>query len=237
MNDGLVPKIKTRGYWRINFRPTSPTDAIDSVMEAKRLVEQCTVGLRGWDFPHMPGAGLSDDRTALLANCFQASTEWGDKHEFWSIYTSTQFIHLKSIRTDWLEEDTFHGDRAANYPPNVLGLVDNIWHVTEAFEFLSRLTGAGLYRHGVTVSVGLMNTLGRTLHVDDSKRAGLNWDRKTSATNIIYSKLLSAKEINEPKTRTKEAVHYILDRFGFQPEEPILDGAIDELYGLNIGRG
>ena len=100
-----------------------------------------------------------------------------------------------------------------------------------------RAAPAGLYRHGVTVSVGLMNTLGRTLHVDDSKRAELNWDRKISATNIIYSKLLSAKEINEPKTRTKEAVRYILDRFGFQPEEPILDGAIDELYGLNIGRG
>ena len=236
MSDDLVSKIKSRGYWRVNFRPTVPED-VDSVLEVKHLVERSTVSLRGWDFPHMPAAGLAGDNTAFLANGFQASTEWGDKHEFWRMYTSTQFLHLKSIRTDWLEEDDLNGVRSQNYPPNVLGLVDNIWHVTEVFEFLSRLTDAGVYRDGTTVSIGLMNTEGRSLHVDDFKRAELNWDYKTNAVDIIYAKLLSRKEIGDPRAQTKEAVRYIFDRFAFQPEEQVLDELIDELYGLNIGRG
>lgn len=235
-NDELVPKIQSRGYWRINFRPTSPEDTLGSVSKAKRLVEQCTVSLRGWDFPHMPH-GADGDRTALLEDCFEASTDWGDKHEFWRIYSSSQFIHLKSIRTDWLAEDTFHGDRSAEFPPYVLGLVDNVWHVAEAFEFLSRMSEAGLYRHGAAITVGLMNTAGRSLHVDDFKRGGLHWDRTTSAPKIVYEDDLSTSEIAEPKARTKEAIRFILDRFDFEPEDQVLTSIIDELYGLNIGRG
>lgn len=237
MNDALVEKIQSRGYWRVNFRPTSRDGTLASVSAARRAVEKATVSLRGWDFPHMPGHAAEGDRTAIMESSFEAFTDWGDKHEFWAIYTSTQFIHLKSIRSDWLAEDDFHGDRSHMYPPNILGLVDNLWHICEAYEFLSRMAEQGLYQTGADVSIGLMNTAGRSLYVDSSTRSELSWKRKTNATNIEHKRSLVPGEVREPRARARETILYILDRFDFQPEAIVLTSIIEELYGLNIGRG
>lgn len=236
MSDEMVARIKSRGHWRINFRPTSAGDRLDGVTEARRLVERATVSLRGWDFPHMPGAGLEGDRILRLDNCSEASTDWRDKHELWRVYVSSQFIHLKGIRTDWLDEDQLHS-KPSEYPENILGLVDNIWHVTEAFEFLARLAELGLYKNGTSVSVGLMNTAGRTLYSDDHKRSEFYWARRTDAHDIVFQGVFRSDQIVDPRSCTKKALNYIFDRFAFEPSGQVLDGIIDELYGLNIGRG
>lgn len=237
MSDEVIERIKQRGYWRVNFRPLTREEERPGVPAAKRLVEACTVSLRGWDFPHMPGDRIDDgDRKQILGSSFQAFTEWADKREFWSIFTSGQFIHLKGIRSDWQDQDTIRSD-PQRFPPNVLGLVDNIWHVTEAFEFLFRLTEAELYRHGASVSISLHKTKGRTLYTDDVKRADFVYPRTTSADEIHHRVTLSPAAITDPKARTKDALRKLFAPFNYEPTNEVMSSIIDELYGLNIGRG
>lgn len=234
--ESLALKIRERGYWRVLFRPVSPDDKIDGLTQATKLVNQATVSLRGWDFPHMPSRNADGDSFRRYETHLEASTEWNGHAEFWRFYTSSQFLHYKGIRTDWADRSDLTDP--ARFPSNVLGVVDNTWHVTETFEFLNRLSLAGLYEHGARVTVALMNTAGRTLYVDESTRSGFYYPRQTNAPSITYeSGLLDLEAIQDPKAQSIRALRYIFDKFEWDAPEQMLTEMIDQLYGLNIGRG
>ena len=51
MKPDLQEKIKTRGYWRINFQPLVYQQKISSLGSCRDFVERHIVRLRGWDYP------------------------------------------------------------------------------------------------------------------------------------------------------------------------------------------
>ena len=234
--EDVIAAIKSRGYWRVSFRPVTPEDRFEGVSEALRTVQAQTVSLRGWDYPHMPGGDHSAD-TARLQGSFRAWTDWASHKEFWAIFTSSQFLHLKAVRTDWLAEDQFNGNTASPETENVLGVIDNLWHVAESFEFLSRLAGAGCYKNGCLVEIALFNTVGRKLYVDERTRSSFYWDRVTQDESITFREELSRAAMTDPKELTRRAMKIIFDPFGWEVPVEMLNEMIDQLYGLNIGRG
>ena len=235
--DDVLAAIKSRGYWRVNFRPVSPKDRFEGVTQAINAVTAATVSLRGWDYPHMPGSNKDGDYTARLQTSFQAYTDWSTHKEFWTVFTSSQFLHLKAVRTDWLAEDQFHGNRSSPETENVLGVIDNLWHVTESFEFLSRLARAGCYKSGCLVDISLNNAAGRKLYVDEQQRSGFYWDRVTQETTITFRDEFSRSNLDDPKELTRKAMRTVFDTFGWETPTEMLNQMIDQLYGLNIGRG
>lgn len=235
--EGLIDEIRSRGYWRINFRPATPEDRIEGVTAARNIALRSAVSLRGWDFPHMPPRVGDGDYVQNLADCFQAGTAWGDKRELWRIYVSSQFLFLRGVRTDWAKEGAAIFGGTTSHPDNVLGVVDNVWTIAEAFEFLSRLNRAGLYGHGAEVSIQLRNTAGRMLYVDESRRASFFPPRRTDAPNIEYHGQFTQSEIAEPKPLTVKAAQFVFDKFGWEAPSDMLNEMTNELYGLNIGRG
>lgn len=226
----FLAEIRSRGHWRVNLRPVSPSDQLDSVAGARHAVVKATVSLRGWDFPHMPHDRGDGDNTAVLDKCFEASTAWGDKRELWRIYQSSQFVHYKGVRTDWLE-------RPNPYPANVLGVVDNLWHIAETFEFAHRLILWGFYQHGLQVSIGLRNTAGRRLYFDDDRPAETHSPRQTARHKIEFQEEFAAQQLDDPKSLAVRAGVYIYDKFGWDPPKDTVGSVVDELYGLDIGRG
>jgi hypothetical protein len=213
----LLAKIRSRGYWRIHFRPLAPGGELAGPMECFRIVQRASVSLRGWDYPHLPSR---NEDISILNESAAARTDWGQHIEYWRMFQSSQFIHLRALHEDWRDAD-----------PYATGLV------AEVFEFLGRLAADGLYEQGVEVSLELHGAQGRGLWVDSPDRAPLAYDRRSDEDVIAYKRKLSNSEILEQKVRAAEAVQHIFERFRFLIADKQVLEMVEELYSLGIGRG
>ena len=86
MKDGLIEKIKSRGYWRVNFQPITAVVRLDSIQKCKEIIEKNNVNLRGWDFPHIPSRNDETTGFAPAGNYYEGWTDWSNYKEFWRMY-------------------------------------------------------------------------------------------------------------------------------------------------------
>jgi len=237
MNDKLIEKIKTRGYWRFNFQPLTAEIRLDTMQKCKEVVEKNSVSLRGWDFPHIPRRNDENSGMASAATFYEGWEDWVNHKEFWHIYKTGQFLYYRGLREDWLDEDEWRSKVAEEIKPgSSLGVVGSvIYEITEAFLFLSRLAKNGLYEEGVNVNITLNNTKDRELWIEDPLRASFMYPRKTSAENIFFEKKYTKEEIvNNYKDIANKLILYIFDSFEFNPppeqiekdQEKLLTGRI-----------
>lgn len=212
MSDGILKKIKSRGYWRVNFRPiTFVKEKITPVTRCKEIVRNAVVELRGWDYPHFP-SDSQEIRTAQ--NYIEAWIDWGAFKELWRMYQSGQFIHYLGLRED---EPFWMDPPLRTLPPGtVLGIVGVVFTVTEIFEFLARLSKQGIYEDGVSVDIGLFNTKSRELKVFDPGRAPLFGKYISGNSEIRFSKQYSEKEtLEQSKDLALEVILRIFRRFNW----------------------
>lgn len=226
MNDPTLDKIKSRGYWRINFQPV--TVKALTLSECEEIIRKNSVKIRGWDYPHFPQR--SDDTTGLsrAQNYCQGWINWWAHKELWRMYKSGQFIHYMALIEDWFEEDGWFSELAKQVKPmttlNVIGSVE--YQTAEIFEFLSRLSTTGLYDDGVNISISLHNLQNRILRIEDNMRVPFHSEKKTIATEFKYSKKLSKFEIvGKTKDLATEISLEIFDMFGWQ-SKPIVESDI-----------
>ncbi len=223
MKPDLINKIKSRGYWRINFQPLVATQKLKTLSECMDIVEKNQVALRGWNYPHFP---LRRDDLASIEtgnNFYQGWIDWWNHKEFWRMYQSGQFLHYLAIREDWFEEDGWYQDLAKQIKPRMaLSVVGTIYQITEIYEFLSRLARSDMYNEGVDVNISLNNTLNRKLWLDDSRRAPFSYDRKTGTEKIEIPKHKYEKDklINQTRDLALEVIIYIFERFDW-PQPPL----------------
>jgi hypothetical protein len=128
------------------------------------LLEKTSVQFRGWDFPHLD----HHNRPIIDLDWVGQECDYDDIIEVWRFYQSGQFIHISSIRYDWLDLSKWMRD----WKPGtvVLGIGETIFRFTEIFEFGSRLalTDAGDDQMHIEITVrGLRN---RALWVDNPNR-------------------------------------------------------------------
>ncbi len=217
MKPELIEKIKSRGYWRINFQPLVHVQKL-KLGECRDIVEKYNVELRGWNYPHFPRRIGDDTGLDPCENFYEGWVDWRNHTEFWRMYESGQFLHYLALREDWMESDDWvnvHQLRIS--PKTVIGIIGSIiWQLTEIYEFLSRLTTTGIYDDGVRVFISLNNTKGRKLWIDDTIRIGFSTDYKTGAEKIEFTKKYTKEDvITTPKELAFEVIIYICDRFGW----------------------
>lgn len=218
MNQDIIDKIKSKGYWRINFQPVVDALKIESLGGCKEIVEKNAVELRGWDYPHFPQRRGDDTGLETGENFYHGWVDWEGNIEFWNMYQSGQFINYLALEEDWDEENTWRQDPARKIKPKTLiSIVGSIvYQLTEVFEFLSRLGRAGIYDEGVFVSISLNNTKGRKLWISDPNRGPLLGTYDTGADKIEFSRQYTRDDIiTRPKDLAFEAIIYVLDHFGW----------------------
>jgi len=215
MNDKILTKIHSRGYWRINFQPLVDKQQISKLIECKEIVEKNSVQLRGWDYPHFPRRQGDDSMLAPGDNYYEGKVDWGCHKEFWRLYQSGQFIHHRGIELDWLGEDQWYSDKADKIKPGQnLGVIETTYLITEIFTFLSRLAQQGLYDEGINFSLSLNNIKGRQLYLDETFRVDFMMPRKTAAEKIEFNRTYSKDDvINKPQELAREAILYFFERF------------------------
>src|SRR5579871_6198032 len=107
MKTDLIPRIKQRGYWRINFRPLVYDQKLKSLTDCAELVIKNKVSFRGWSFPHYTGR---QDEDAGIENTDKYVQSWTDSRfykEYWQMHQSGQFLDMRSLKEDWLEHDSW----------------------------------------------------------------------------------------------------------------------------------
>jgi hypothetical protein len=236
MNKDLINKIKSRGYWRINFQPTVYTQKISSLGKCRSIVEKNAVNLRGWDYPHIPLKESENTGVEPGKNFIQGWIDFGRFKEFWRMYQSGQFIHYRALLEDWLEEDEWTPSLAATIKPfTKIGVVSSIvYQITEIFEFLARLTRDGIYDEGASVAIGLYNTEGRELRMDVPGRMPLYLCYKTPLKEIEFAERFSKDRIlTHSRELALDVIVFIFERFNWfnLPRDAIRKDQEDLLSG------
>src|SRR6266571_4616409 len=131
----LGNEIRSRGYWRVNVRPTVFIPERVALRELEAITRDSIVQLRGWDYPHFPREGVTRGNDFI-----EGATEAAfiSHLEVWRLYQSGQFIHLFSMREDWVEGTPLPG--LGNVKPGeLLSLESTLYTITEIFLFAARL--------------------------------------------------------------------------------------------------
>ncbi len=239
MKEDLVEAIKSKGYWRINFRPITLPKPLLPLGRCFDTAQRATIGLRGWNYPHIPTRSDESRGIDYLDNCVQCWSGWSRHLEFWRLYTSEQFLYYLAIAEDWNNDDAYAGTLSPPRRPqnSSLGVTDTTWLMTETFEFLARLSQHGFYKDGARASIQLHNTSGRQLYIDEINRAPFATERTTAAESINYERMISFSEIQQPKSRAKEVIEHIFERFNWRPNSAQLESDINRLYQLRMDKG
>ena len=220
MTNPILDRIKSRGYWRINFEPLDYDKKLKTLGECKDIIEKNTVQLRGWDYPHFPRRNDENASVEPGNNFYEGKENWNDHIEFWRMYQSGQFLHYLALRDDWHEYDGWGittNNRRNIQQGEIINITGEItYELTEIFEFLSRLAKKGVYDGGVRVTISLHNTKGRQLAILDPGRFPLMGVYKTSSETIEFSEKYTKDEVvDKSKELAFDAIIYILDRFGW----------------------
>lgn len=238
LREGLLNKIKSRGYWRINFRPlVYNPQRIKNLPDCKKIIEECSVEFRGWDYPHFPRREGEDTGLAPGNNYYEGWIDWGAHKEIWRMYQSGQFIHYLALNEDWWEEDSWYSAELRKIPPKtILTVVGTVYHFTEIFEFLNRLTQKGIYDEGIEISILLGNTQNRRLEILDPMRAPFLREYKTGGKPIQFSQKYSKEKILEnSKTLALETIIYFFHRFGWdEPNVEVIKNDQEKLISRRL---
>lgn len=222
--EGLLEKIKSRGHWFVNIRPLKfKKERITSLNECKKLVKDCAVSLRGWDFPHHssryePLSGL---------NWVESLTDWEEFKELWRIYQSGQFIHFSGCMEDWLGEakTLFGTPRKWKYTPgSVLSVLNTLFRVTEIYEFASRLANRKIFDEGLYLNIELNRMKNRRLIMLDRRRF-LFRDYPCTIDHLPHSNTISIEDIlGKAHNLALDHTIWIFERFNWDsPPRNVLE--------------
>jgi hypothetical protein len=151
----LINKIKSKGYWRVEIRPTKFEKLrIPTLGEVQKIVQSCVVSLRGWDYPHW-----NQDTVQNIGDWVESWVDWEYFIEYWRFYQSGQFIHHFALHEDHMNMEKV---LPIHYPPRpkragYLGFVSATYQVTEIFEFAARLANKDMLSPRAFISVSLHN--------------------------------------------------------------------------------
>ena len=218
MEKDTLEKIKTRGYWRVTFRPTVfRKDKISSLQQCREIIQKAIVELRGWDYPHYP-THSNDHQGIYNGQDYVGSwIDWECYKEVWRIYQSGQFIHYFGMVEDWYNETSSSSQpRETIKSGSIFEIVHTVFRVTELFEFLARLIGQQVYKEGVNVKITLSKTNNRKLTILDPGRTRLWGDYIARISEIIFEKEYVEQEIKEKsKDLALDAIVFIFQRFNW----------------------
>ncbi|WP_342711072.1 hypothetical protein AAFG13_02975 [Bradyrhizobium sp. B124] len=222
MKAGLIDRIRSRGYWRINFQPRLLINEKLSLAGCRDAVEKNALNLRGWQYPCIPFT--NDDQKGALpsGDYYEAWIDWRNHIEYWRSYRSHQFLHYLALREDWFEESDWDKHQAEVITPGqALGTGMAIRQITEIFEFLSRMGRDGHFPSGAIVTLSLENTKGRQLWVDDPQRMPFLDEKKTGAERIeIGREVLPQEFATEGIEIAQSVLMELFDHFGWTNPSP-----------------
>jgi hypothetical protein len=160
----VLNSIKLRPHWRVTIRPTVFNESrISTLPECWKIIESCSVSLRGWNYPHVDRDGRANGSDWISSWC-----DFNGYLEYWRFYQSAQFLHLKSFweDTDLAKPSQRPRSRApetAAPPSGFVDITELLCTVTEIYEFSARFAQAAKIDTPLSVAIGMVNVKNRIL--------------------------------------------------------------------------
>lgn len=211
----LIDKIKSKGYWRIEIRPTKFEKLrVPTLGETQKLVKSCIVSLRGWDYPHW-----NQDTVQNMEDWVESWVDWEYFMEYWRFYQSAKFIHLFALHEDYMNMEEV---LPRTYPPRpvhagYLGFDSTVLQMTEIFEFAARLANNGILGPKAFISVGMHNVRDYQLIALDQTRLhfGLfsNYIHASEQPIVIETEIPEQELVTKPDEYALDYMINIFERF------------------------
>ncbi len=208
----LLNEIKSKGYWRINFRPLIDEKIISDLSQTKELIKKHHVELRGWDYPYYPLRSDSQGNLKIYNNFCEGYSDWEDMKEVWRFYESGQFIHYLALREDWERSDF---TKTQEKP--CLEVSSTIYQLVEIFEFASRLAAkTDIYKNGININIQIFKTKNRKLHLFNGSLPGEFTGSNEENISCFNTTLTTAELISNPDKCAAQAAKKTFSLFGFE---------------------
>lgn len=218
-----LQKIKSRMYWRINIQPNSIDNL--SLKEAFKKVEEASINLRGWDYPHIHKR--NNNAEGGNNNCgtfFQSWCDWHNHIEFWRMYQSSQYLHYLSLREAWREVSRNNAYQKDYYPEKYISVTGSLWTITEIMKFCFSLHKLGLYKNGCNIFISLINCSDSELFINDPNKLGFSTPKTNSAETLELEKMLSASQIQVYDNKIAlDLTQQLFEKFGWEGNRPQME--------------
>lgn len=207
-----VDKIKTRGYWQLRIRPLEYLEnRVTKLSLLEDAVRQCSVSLRGWNFPHFN----QNNPPSRAQEYVDQATDWDIFVEYWRACRSGQFISICALWGEWR-------DQSSHWPPpknwthgKILGFEDAIFRFAEIYEFSSRWCQALHVGEEIIIENTICHFKGRQL-VSDRRPIFPHEDRKSDIDEWSFKKqygtaalLANPRDLAiEPTIQLFESLHW-----------------------------
>jgi hypothetical protein len=209
----LLEQIRTRGYWRVEIRPTRfIADRLPEITSLFPLVERLSVRFRGWDYPHID----QRNRPHIDQDWVGQDFAWAHYREIWRLYQSAKFLHLFGLSEDWRDASELWPAPPGWEAGQNLYAMSALQTYTEVYEFAARLSLAIPGDDPFYVGTRLANLRGRSLAGDQST---LFWADHYVAqiSQFEWNRELERGEmVARSRDLAAEAAKELLARFGWE---------------------
>ena len=217
----LHDKINSRGYWRVVIRPQPFIEKrIPQITELYPILQNTSVNLRGWDFPHLD----PHIQTHVDMDWIGQESDWEHFLEIWRFYQSGQFIDITGMDEDWYDQRHSIPAVLGDWKPgSILGIGTTLFRFTEIFEFAARLAMTQAGDDNIRIEITVRNLKGRKLWVDSHSRMSLRRNYIASITEFPYQIELSRTElIAAPRELALTPTTELFRRFSWDPSQDVL---------------
>ena len=192
--DSVLDKLRTRGYWRIELRPTKFKEDQYSVSECKKLIDTNQVRLRGWYFPHY-STRHGDFFNAQ--NHVVGYVDWREHCEVFKMFRSGQFVYYLDFWEDWIDYPPYGYNKVADgqKQPNGKEVIMTLYTVTEIFLFASRLATTDFPDKDMFVSIEMNDCQNRGLFMGSHDRLPLTQFYQCKIPKIQINKTIPLQEL------------------------------------------
>ena len=157
----LLDSIRSSGHWRVRIVPESAEQRFRLPPDCRDAAARSAVGLRGWEYPHIPPASNELQYGDPLPDGWQAVTALERHRELWRLMRSGQFIQYRAL---WEDLDPEFASK------RMLSVSSAVYTLVEIVEFCRRLTRTADYGAVVDLEIDLANAKDRTLAMLDPRR-------------------------------------------------------------------
>ena len=224
--DGLLDKIKSRGYWLINFAPVEfIPERIKNIVDCKQIIKDNQVRFKGWSYPIFPPESCDKFGVNTGKNYQEAWVDVEGNKEIWRFYQSAQFVQYLALQEDWFAEHSLFPDNLKSIESKtILGVTETLFTITEIIEFISKFYLKNIFSGELNVEITLFNILGRKLKSLDRDRAPLISDYVSSNPDINFARKYSRDSFLNSTELSLEAAVYFFNRFSWDnPSLTILE--------------
>lgn len=200
----ILKKIKSRGFWRINIRPSTYNLFFSKSSECLTFVRKNIVDFTGWDYPHFAEVQSEIQAVENYSDFGMGWSDAGPHKEYWRLYRSGQFIHYMCIGDDWWEDDFWKRDWLMNRTPmtHIGAVYDLLSPVTSIFEFCKKLAEQNILGREFNLSIQIIGLKNRKLWMQSDKlvlaRTGVCKENEFKEEKVFTSEeiILNTQELS-----------------------------------------